>query len=101
MSTMKIDLKTQINTVENVKTLRSFGKVSQVIGLIVEATGLEAAVGEVCRILVAAEDEYIVAEVVGFKNSQTLLMPLGDLRGIAPGCLVEATGRSHSIFIGQ
>jgi len=98
---MKIDFQPYFEAVENVKNFRTFGKVSEVIGLIVEATGLEAAVGEVCHIMLPRKDEYIAAEVVGFKNDRTLLMPLGDLSGVAPGCLVEATGRSLSIFIGH
>ena len=97
---MMISLEPYFKTVKRVETLRTFGKVSQVIGLIVEVTGLKAAVGEVCRIVVPTQDEYIAAEVVGFRNSRTLLMPLGDLSGIAPGCLVEATGKSHAVVIG-
>ena len=64
---MMISLEPYFKTVKRVETLRTFGKVSQVIGLIVEVTGLKAAVGEVCRIMVPTQDEYIAAEVVGLE----------------------------------
>lgn len=98
---MKIDLKPYMAAVNAANPVRIFGKVAQVIGLIVEVTGLEAAIEEVCHIILPNQKDFVAAEVVGFKNSRTLLMPLGELSGIAPGCLVEATGRSHTIFIGS
>lgn len=75
------------------------GKVSQVIGLIIWVEGLEAFVGEVCEIIINSTKEVVVAEVVGFKNNSVLLMPLGELQGIGPGCLVKPTGHSLRINI--
>ena len=75
------------------------GKVTQVIGLTVEACGLRAAVGEICHIHNNGAPP-IVAEVVGFKADATLLMPLGDLVGVGPGCRVVATGGEQLIPVG-
>ncbi|WP_227767246.1 flagellar protein export ATPase FliI [Zhaonella formicivorans] len=97
---MAIDLSKYREIVRQSNLLRSTGKVAQVIGLIVEVTGIKAAVGEICEILVEGQSEPTIAEVVGFKNSRTLLMPLGELGGIAPGYAVRATGKSHTIPIG-
>lgn len=97
---MAIDLSKYREIVRQANLLRSTGKVAQVIGLIVEVTGIKAAVGEICEILVEGQSEPTIAEVVGFKNSRTLLMPLGELGGIAPGYAVRATGKSHTIPIG-
>ncbi len=75
---------------------RSHGRVCDLIGLIVEATGLEAEVGEVCEVRVGRGPDgwsVIPAEVVGFRARRTLLMPLGDMHGIGPGDVVTATGR--------
>ena len=62
------------------------------IGLIVEATGLEAEVGEVCTIETGRGRPAVPAEVVGFRAGRTLLMPLGDATGIGPGARVVASG---------
>ena len=75
------------------------GRVSRVIGQVVEATSLEVAVGEVCRVLVSAT-EGILAQVVGFHDRGILLMPLGDLNGIHPGDVVVPLGRALYAEVG-
>jgi flagellum-specific ATP synthase len=69
------------------------GRVTDLIGLIVEATGLEAEVGEVCAIATGRDRAPTPAEVVGFRAGRTLLMPLGEVQGIGPGDRVTASGR--------
>lgn len=86
--------------IKEANLLHSTGKVAQVIGLIVEVSGIRAAVGEICEIILGDREKPTIAEVVGFRNNRTLLMPLGELNGIAPGCRVVATGSSHTIPIG-
>ncbi|MAE28306.1 MAG: EscN/YscN/HrcN family type III secretion system ATPase [Planctomycetes bacterium] len=66
----------------------------------VEATGLRAAQGELCRID-RGELGSMEAEVVGFRGQTTLLMPHGDLAGIAPSQVVTALGRPFSIPVGS
>jgi flagellum-specific ATP synthase len=77
------------------------GRVSNLIGLIVEATGVEAEVGELCRVDTGRHSAPVPAEVVGFRDSRTLLMPLGELHGIGPGAAVEATGEQLRITVGD
>jgi flagellum-specific ATP synthase len=76
------------------------GRVNDLIGLIVEASGLEAEVGEVVLVDAGRTREPVPAEVVGFRAGRTLLMPLGDLHGLAPGHAVIATGRPVSVPVG-
>jgi len=73
--------------------VRTNGVVKQVVGLVVEATGPEAAVGDVCEIQTGRTTPPVSAEVVGFKDGRTLLMPLGEMGGIAPGSVVVPTHR--------
>lgn len=75
------------------------GKVTQVIGLIIQVEGLEVFVGEVCEILIKSSSNMVLAEVVGFRDKSVLLMPLGELSGIGPGCLVKPTGSSLKVKI--
>lgn len=76
-----------------------FGKVSEVVGLIIKVEGLQAFVGEVCEIQVQASNKLTIAEVVGFVKKTVLLMPLDELEGVGPGCLVKATGRTLTVKI--
>ncbi|MBX6378445.1 MAG: FliI/YscN family ATPase [Clostridia bacterium] len=73
--------------------VRRWGRVAEVVGLGVEAVGPAAGVGEVCVCFPADGGPAVPAEVTGFRNGRVLLMPLGRLVGIAPGCRVLATGR--------
>ncbi len=77
------------------------GRVNQLIGLVVESTGLEAEVGEVCLIETGRDQPAVPAEVVGFRGSSTLLMPLGEMQGIGPGKTVTATGEPLRIPVGD
>ena len=83
---------------------RRHGFVTNLIGLIIEATGLQAEVGEVC--MVGTERNRggqapIASEVVGFRDGRTLLMPLGELHGIGPGTRVLASGAPFRIAVGE
>ncbi len=66
------------------------GRVENVVGLTIESAGPEAKLGDLCRIY-PAQEEYkpIMAEVVGFKDRKTLLMPCDKTDGIGLGCIVE------------
>src|SRR3954452_10961005 len=72
---------------------RRHGRVRDLIGLIIEATGVEAEVGEVCSIETGRGRATVPAEVVGFRAGKTLLMALGDATGIGPVARVTASGR--------
>lgn len=76
------------------------GKVVQVIGLVIEVTGLQPFVGEVCRVDVNG-DSPVLAEVVGFRKGNSLLMPLGNLHGIGPGSPVTPLERPLIVPVGR
>jgi flagellum-specific ATP synthase len=80
---------------------RRRGRVHNLIGLVIEATGMRAEVGELCEIATGRNREPVPAEVVGFRNGDTLLMPLGEMTGIAPGNLVAGTGRPLVLPVGD
>ena len=77
------------------------GRVVQLIGLVIESQGPRAAIGEICRLESANQSDGVMAEVVGFRNQNLLLMPLGQMEGIYPGCEVIATGTSLKIPVGE
>jgi flagellum-specific ATP synthase len=61
---------------------------------------LEAEIGEVCLIAADRSAPAVSAEVVGFREGRTLLMPLGELHGIGPGTRVLGTGGPFQIHVG-
>ena len=78
---------------------RRHGRVRDLIGLIVEASGLEAEVGEVCTIDTGRGRPAVPAEVVGFRAGRTLLMTLGEATGIGPGARVSASGKQLRVEV--
>jgi FliI/YscN family ATPase len=76
------------------------GRVTRLVGLVVEAIGLDVGVGELCRISSLADDHSVLAEVVGFHERGVLLMPLGELAGLHSGSLVQPLGRSFGVDVG-
>ncbi|MCC6445226.1 MAG: flagellar protein export ATPase FliI [Armatimonadetes bacterium] len=77
------------------------GKVSQVIGLVIESLGPPAQIGERCLIHYNRTRPPMDAEVVGFRDNKVLLMPLGEMDGIKPGSEVVATGHALSVPVGR
>ena len=58
------------------------GKVTQIIGLIIESDGPKASIGDLCYIYNDLNEKPMWAEVVGFKTKKLLLMPLGSMDGL-------------------
>ncbi|HEY0827505.1 MAG TPA: flagellar protein export ATPase FliI [Bacilli bacterium] len=81
--------------------VRVNGKVTQIIGLTVESEGPDVSIGEVCYIYPSKSSNPIAAEVVGFRNNKVLLMPLGELEAIGPGCDVVGTGKPLTVQVGH
>lgn len=80
--------------------IRINGKVSKVVGMVVESRGPDVKVGDLCDIRFRRGERHLQAEVVGFKNDRVLLMPLGELSDIGPGCEVVSMGRPLGVNVG-
>lgn len=78
---------------------KRYGKVSSIVGTIIECTGLEACVGEMYGIHTVM-DSVVPAEVVGIRDGVTLLMPFDRVVGMKAGCRVESMGQSLSVPVG-
>ena len=83
---------------ERIEPIRLNGKVTEVIGLVITSEGPGVRLGELCLIETQAGD-FVRAEVVGFRESKVLLMPLGEMNGIAPGAEVIATGHTLEVEV--
>ncbi|MBN2072711.1 MAG: flagellar protein export ATPase FliI [Actinobacteria bacterium] len=88
-----------LEIIENSNLVPLNGRVTQVIGLVIESTGPKASMGEICEIITGRTENPVMAEVVGFKENRVLLMPVGDLGKISPGCPVISTGKAFSVEV--
>jgi flagellum-specific ATP synthase len=95
----QIDFSKFSSVIRNTSLIKQNGKVTQVVGLVVESKGPAAQIGELCHIHISRNELPVAAEVVGFKDTRVLLMPLGDMSGIKPGSEVTATGKSLSVNV--
>ena len=77
------------------------GKIENIVGMSIEASGGRGAIGDICRIYSAESNSQILAEVVGFKSDKMLLMPYENMNGLAPGNFVRNTGRRLRLQVGD
>ena len=95
----EIPFETYHKQIRKKKFYLKMGKVSQVTGLIIKVEGLDAFIGEVCEIQIRSTGNRVLSEVVGFVDATVLLMPLDEIDGIGPGCLVRPTGKTLQIEV--
>jgi flagellum-specific ATP synthase len=76
------------------------GKVVDVVGLAIEATGPSMHVGDLCYVVPRDGHERIPVEVVGFRDGRILLMALGSMEGIGPRSLLLPTFKPQQVGVG-
>ncbi|OIQ02533.1 MAG: flagellum-specific ATP synthase FliI [Syntrophobacteraceae bacterium CG2_30_61_12] len=80
---------------------RCYGKVARLVGTLIEAEGVKAALGDLCTLHSDDKTRTLYAEVVGFQDRRLKLSPLSDISGVRAGDLVEFHGRGDAVQIGQ
>ncbi|HTJ26102.1 MAG TPA: flagellar protein export ATPase FliI [Candidatus Limnocylindria bacterium] len=90
-----------LEELHGIDLVRTNGKVRQVIGTVIESNGPPMAIGETATIRYRRTAEPVLAEAVGFRDAKVLLMPLGELGGIAAGSEVVALGRPLELGLSQ
>jgi flagellum-specific ATP synthase len=86
--------------ISRASTIMHFGKVTQVVGLVIESAGPAISIGRLCHIE-NHDGSCVMAEVVGFRDDRLLLMPYGSIAGINPGAIVTSTSDQLRIPVGQ
>ncbi|VAX32923.1 Flagellum-specific ATP synthase FliI [hydrothermal vent metagenome] len=93
-----VTIERYIDSLESIDPMRVYGRVVEITGVILKATGMKASIGEACKVY--SEGGSIVdAEVVGFKDDKALLMAVGDIQGIKSGSRVLPVGRKLSVNV--
>lgn len=99
MTTMSV--KRYIDALDNIDSIQQVGKVSKIIGLLIESQGPRINLGDLCYITSPDDGFSLPAEVVGFRESRVLLMPLGEFHGIGPGCQVISARKTLKVKVGR
>jgi len=86
--------------VARANTVKHYGKVTKVVGLVIESVGPAASIGRLCHIENSNNGSKLEAEVVGFHDDRLLLMPYGSISGINPGAIVTSTFDQPRIPVG-
>ena len=94
-------IKRLMNVVQECTPMRRCGRVSQVVGVIVESVGPTMTIGDVCWIVSKDGKHRILAEVVGLRGSRLLLMPFGSVTGISSESEVIACREPICVPVGE
>ncbi|MBE0450143.1 MAG: flagellar protein export ATPase FliI [Clostridia bacterium] len=98
---MIIELEKYKMAIRDNNFMKYSGRVSKIIGLMIESIGPAVEIGEVCDIYPIKSSTPLKGEVVGFNNDKVLLMPLGDMSGIGPGSRVVASGHALQVDVSE
>jgi len=88
-------------TLAEMDTITQTGRVTKVLGFVVEADGPASRLGSICNIYPKNGLPKVKAEVFGFRDDRMLLVPLGEIRGIAPGNRVVAKEARAQAPVGE
>jgi flagellum-specific ATP synthase len=89
------------NRIEQLQTVRHYGHVTRVVGLVIESAGPSVPIGCLCTIENKESGIKVPAEVVGFRDDRILLMPFASIAGITPGAIVTSIGAQLRVPVGD
>lgn len=99
MSGFEFDFDKKLLGLQYLNLLKESGRVTKVLGPIVEGSLPGASIGSICSILQKNKPS-IEAEIVGFKDKTAILMPLDETEGITMGARIEQKGDSPVCLVG-
>ena len=91
-------LQPYVDELPRIETLRSIGRVRELVGLLIESDGPATALGDFCQIQSTRGD--VRAQVVGFRDGRVLLMPLEATGGLQQGDVVVARPEAACVEVG-
>jgi type III secretion system H+-transporting two-sector ATPase len=98
---MTLELGEHIDALDWLSPVEVRGRVTELVGLLIRAAVPGARVGEVCLIRSPHSARELRAEVVGFRGSEVILMPLGDIHDVSMGAEVVSTGAPLTVRVGD
>lgn len=88
-----------LQTLERMETALWSGRVTELVGLLVESDGPAAAVGDFCEILTSTRRS-IRTQVIGFRDGRVLSMPLEETGGLQLGDRIVARSEAARVEVG-
>jgi len=90
------------NEIARLPNYHMYGRVTDVVGLLVEIGGVQGAltIGDHCTVT-GKHDRRVECEVVGFRDGRALVMPFASLDGVGMGCRVEIEGSEPCVYPDQ
>lgn len=98
---MSIHFEKYQNILNHTHMTKDSGKVTEVTGLIIKGYIPGVSVGSICEIQTMASEKPILAEVVGFKDRQVLMMSLAGQRGIAMGSKITLSKSIATVKVSE
>lgn len=87
--------------ISNIHLSKDSGKVKEVVGMIIKGYLPGAAIGSIVEIFPNGLEKSFLAEVVGFKDKDVLMMPLNDMRGVGLGSKIILSKQIATIRVGK
>ncbi|QHI71975.1 FliI/YscN family ATPase [Aminipila terrae] len=94
-------LKELSELIKNSETFEHIGKIENIVGMSIEASGIKASIGDINVITSKDGKRKVMSEVVGFKGDKTILMPYDFIEGMGSGDFVRSTKKRLRIPVGQ
>lgn len=101
MSAYELNLEKYSDLLNTVHLTKDSGKVTEVNGMIIKGYLPGASVGSICEITPSGLERSFLAEVVGFKDKNVLMMPLSDMRGVALGSKIVLARQIATVKAGE
>ncbi|MEK7773589.1 MAG: flagellar protein export ATPase FliI [Deltaproteobacteria bacterium] len=98
---LAVALQRHIKNVEEMNPVQVNGRITRVVGLVMEGLGPGSSVGESCLVYPKDNAAPLQCEVVGFSDDKIILMPLGDIRGVGPGSRIVARRNRAAVGVGK
>lgn len=87
--------------IEKKDLIKINGKVTDVIGLVIESMGPNVSLGEICAVMDKSGKRVCDVETVGFKEGKVLSVAIGEVNNISPACEIIASGKSFLTGVGE
>lgn len=94
-------LKAIPNMIQQAETVNHVGRIENIIGMSMEASGRGASIGDIVLIYNEEQKKEIMAEVVGFKEDKVQLMAYENMKGIGNNSFVRNTKKRLKIPVGE
>jgi FliI/YscN family ATPase len=95
----KCDLKPYFDVLARADLLRWCGRVTDVVGLLIESEGPAVAIGDFCEVRTSV-DRLIRTQVIGFRNRRVLSMPLEETDGLQAGDPMVSRREDARVVVG-